>query len=154
MQERTSACNSRQVDAPDGPIRASGKATYAAAVRHVAGLVALLYAVLVVAMGAAQLTGPTALVYAAIAVLAPIAVIVADRLARNGDLTADSVAQAGLGIIVGIWALPATSGLVAILAAVAGARSALHSGHRWYAVLAFVAGALIGIGVLALSFVR
>lgn len=49
---------------------------YGVAVRRVVGVVALLYAVLVVAMGIGQLlTGPTVLAYAAVVVLVPIAVI-------------------------------------------------------------------------------
>lgn len=75
-------------------------------------------------------------------------------MARGGDHIADFVAQGGLGVIVGIWALPATSGLVAVLAALAGTRSVFRSSHRWSAALAFVAGVLIGLGVLALSLVR
>lgn len=128
---------------------------YGDAVRQVAGLVALLYALLVIAMGTAQLsTGPTVLAYATTVVLAPIAVLAADRRARRGDHIADLVAQAGLGVIVGIWALPSTSGLVAILAAVAGAWSVSRSGHRWRAAFALLAGAVIGVGLLTLSFVR
>ena len=117
---------------------------------------ALVYAVLVVAMSAVQLAGgPTLLAYAVVAVLAPIAVVVSDRMAQSGDRAADAVAQLGLGVIAGMWALPATSGLVAILAVVAGARSVFRSGGgHWSALLALVTGAVVGVGVLALSFSR
>jgi hypothetical protein len=119
-------------------------------------LIALVYAVLVVATSAVQLAGGlTLLAYAAVAVLAPIAVVLSDRMAQSGNRTADAVAQLGLGVIAGMWALPATSGLVAILAVVAGARSAFRFGAgRWSAVLALVTGAVVGVGVLALSFSR
>jgi hypothetical protein len=128
---------------------------YGVAVRQVVGVVALLYAVLVVAMGTKQLlTGPAVLLYAAVAVLVPIAVIAADRLARGGDHLAELVAQGGLGVIAGMWALPSSSGLVSVLAAVVGTWSVFRARHRWSAALAFVAGVLIGLGVLALSFVR
>lgn len=106
-------------------------------------------------MGAAQLDSGVLLAYAAIAVLAPVAVVAGDRVARSGDRTADTVAQLGLGIIAGIWALPATSGLVAILAVVAGVWSGFRSEHRrWFAVRALMIGVLVGGGVLALSFRR
>jgi hypothetical protein len=125
-------------------------------VRQAAGLIALAYAVLVVTMSAADLaSGPTLLAYAIIAVVAPVAVVVGDRLGRSGDRTGDWVAQAGLGVIAGMWALPASSGLIAILAVVAGALSAFRSAHgRWSSVLALVSGALVGVGVLAASFSR
>jgi hypothetical protein len=121
-----------------------------------AGLVALVYAVLVVAMSAMQLAGGlTLLAYAAVAILAPIAVVLSDRMAQSSNRTAEAVAQLGLGVIAGMWALPATSGLVAILAVVAGARSVFLTGaSRWSALLALVTGAVVGVGVLALSFSR
>jgi hypothetical protein len=94
------------------------------------------------------------LVYALISVLAPMGVVAGDRLARLGSFRGDVGAQVGLGILAGMWALPATSGLVALLAVVVGVRSAFRSDHRWYAVLAFAIGVLIGVGVLGLSFLR
>jgi hypothetical protein len=107
-------------------------------------------------MGIGQLTGGprVVLVYALISVLVPLGVVAGDRRARQGSLRGDVAAQLGLGIVAGMWALPATSGLVAILAVVAGVRSAFRSDRRWYAVLAFAIGVLIGVGVLGLSFVR
>lgn len=122
--------------------------------RRIVGLIALLYGGLVVAMGTAQLTSGPVLLYAAIAVLVPIAVVAGDRMARGGNRRADPVAQLSLGVIAGMWALPSTSGLVAILALVAGAVSVRSAPERVSATIALVAGILIGVGVLALSFNR
>jgi len=76
-------------------------------------------------------------------------------MARSGNRAADLIAQLGLGVIAGVWALPSSSGLVAILALVVGVWSAVRSAHsRLFAAVALIGGLAIGFGVLALSFAR
>ena len=123
--------------------------------RRIAGAIGLIYALLVFAMNLAELTrGLTTLIYATCAVLAPIAVVAGDRLAHRGNGRADGLAQLGLGVLFGIWALPASSGAIALVALGAGLWSAFRSPHRLIAVLALLAGVGIGVGVLAVSFTR
>ncbi len=123
--------------------------------RTVAGAVALLYAVLVVATNLGHLTGGLGtLLYVTAVVVAPIAVLVADNLVRRGDPRGDPIAQTGLGLLFGMWALPATSGLVALLAIIAGLRAAITSNHRRVAISWLAVGVLVGVLLLGISFTR
>ena len=122
--------------------------------RRIAGYIGLVYLALVVAMNPTALDArPSTLLYLLAAVLAPIAVIIGEHRARGGGGTAaDAVAQASLGVIFGVWALPSSSGLVALLALAAGVWSAFRSPHhRGYAALALLAGIGTGLGLLALT---
>jgi hypothetical protein len=123
-------------------------------VRRIAGVIGLVYAALVVAMNVTALNArPSTLLYVLAAVLAPIAVLTGDhRARRGGETVADAVAQAGLGVLFGIWAQPASSGLVALLAMAAGLWSAFRSPHhRGYAAVALLVGSGTGLGLLALT---
>lgn len=127
-------------------------------IRQVAGIFALSYVIVVVAIfgnAAASMSSLAALIYVAAAVIAPLVVLAGDRLARRGNGHADAASQLGLGLIAGIWLLPASSGLVAIFAVIAGIWSAARSvHHRAVALLALICGTALGLALLALSITR
>jgi hypothetical protein len=116
---------------------------------QVAAALALLYAILVVAMNLSSLGGGVAaLVYVVAAIVAPAAVFVGENLAHRGNRWGEGLALAGLGTIFGIWALPSSSGAIALLAIIAGLRSVAMSSHRGRATLGLLTG--VGLGVILL----
>jgi hypothetical protein len=120
---------------------------------QVAAGMALLYAVLVVAMNLSSLGGGVvALIYVVAAIVAPAAVFVGENLAHRGDRWGEGLALAGLGTIFGIWALPSSSGVVALLAIIAGLRSVAMSSRRGRATLALLIGVGLGVVLLLGSF--
>jgi hypothetical protein len=114
---------------------------------------ALVYALLVVAMNVAELgRSVPALLYVAAALVAPLVVIIGDRRARAASTSWHLSAQVAAGTLAGMWALPSTSGLVAILAAFGGALAVRSGpGSRVFAALALIAGAVVGVALLALT---
>jgi hypothetical protein len=113
----------------------------------------LLYVLAVVAVNP-NLGGVSGLVYVGSAILAPIAVVFGENVARRGDDRGEIAAQMGLGTIFGLWALPASSGVIALLAIAAGVRSVATSSEPRRATAALLVGVGLGVVLLVLSFQR
>lgn len=129
---------------PFNEIDRRAKVTSASA-RQVAGGLAVVYLLLIAAMNPGELGRITNVVYVVSGLAAGAAAILADRAYQRGAPRADAVAQLGLGFIVGLLAMPSSSGLIALLALVCGVRSIITSrSNRLFALAALVIG--IGAG--------
>lgn len=123
--------------------------------RRAAGLVALLYALAVWVLNFNTVNWSVLTVpYAAATLVAPVIVLALERLGREADVRHEAYVQTALGVIFGIWALPATSGLVAILAVVAGVSSIWRSTNRGISAASLIVGVGIGVGLLFASLAR
>ncbi len=117
--------------------------------RQIAGGLTFVYLLLITAMNLEALRAISAGVFVLSGLAAAAAVVFAGRADRQGTHLADVAAQLGLGFLVGLLAQPASSGVVAVVALVAGLRAIIITrSNRLFAGAAFPVGIAAGAAVL------
>lgn len=123
--------------------------------RQVAGGLAVIYMLLIAAMNPGELGRITNVVYVVSGLAAGAVAILADRAYQRGTRPADAAAQLALGFVVGLLAMPSSSGLIALTALVCGLRAIIISrSSRLLALAALVTGIVVGGALLWVPLAR